>query len=119
MLGLTGAVSALVTAFALLADVTWGVRYGLMSALALLNWFALSKVISGLMTKNTLDAVVGLMIKPLLLVLVLIAGKNGMIEVTSFLVAVNTFFLTLFGYMAWRAFAPSNRLDTAGASTNG
>jgi hypothetical protein len=115
----TAAVTALMTAFGLLMDPVWGSRYAVIGTLALVNWFALSKAISGLMTRNVIDLGIGLLIKPFLVVLVLIAGKMGMIEVTSFLLGVNTFFLTLFGYMAWRAFAPTNRLESAGSPTNG
>jgi len=115
----TAAVTALVTAFGLLADPVWGTRYGIIATLALVNWFALSKAIGGILTRNAIDAAIGLMIKPFLVVMILVVGKMGMIEITSFLAGVNTFFLTIFGYLAWRAYAPTNRLQTAGSTTNG
>jgi hypothetical protein len=100
---LTGAVSLVVAALALPLDPVWSLRYALVAALALVNWVALARVLSGLCRKQPVDIVFGLMIKVFLLVLLLIAGKHGGIEITSFLLGLNTFFLTLFAYLGFRA----------------
>ena len=88
-------------------DPLWSTRYFLIGCLALLNWIALTAVITGWMRKRPIQMIVGLMVKPLLLVLLLVAGKQGVIEVSSFLLALNSFFLVLFGHMIVRVLWPS------------
>lgn len=88
-------------------DALWSTRYFLIGCLALLNWIALSAILGGICSKRPLEAVAGVMLKPLLLVLLLVAGKQGVIEITSFLLALNSFFLVLFGHLIVRALMPS------------
>ncbi|MCC6546007.1 hypothetical protein IT570_02475 [Candidatus Sumerlaeota bacterium] len=80
----------------------WAMNYGVYATLALANWFALSQLLIGITSKNFVAAATGLAIKPLLLVFLLIAAKYMGVEITSFLAALNTFFLALFGYMGFK-----------------
>lgn len=117
--GATAAVSALVTAAGLMIDATWGIRYGIIAALALANWFALSKALGGVLSNNLIDTLIGISLKPLLLVVLLIVAKNGGIEITSFLAGINTFFITLFGYLAIRPWLANGSLNSTGMTTHG
>ena len=98
--------TAVVTAFAVLISPEWGTRYGAYGTLALFNWFALAEVISGMLLKKPVRMIVGLMLKPLLIVLLLVVIKVLGMEITSFLAGVNTFFIALFGYIGWSSLRP-------------
>lgn len=95
-------VCLLVALLAFPFDTLWAGRYALFSVLATVNWIALSRIISGAFNAKPLELIYGIMAKPLLLALLLAAAVNGSLEVTSFLAAMNTFFVVLLIYVARR-----------------
>lgn len=99
----TAVVSVLVAALSAIFSTEWALGYAAVATLAWFNWFALAKIGNGIIQKNLLDLLIGLMIKPLLLVLVLIYGLHVGVEITSFLAGIKTFWLVLFAYMALKA----------------
>jgi len=101
----TAVASAVITAGTAPIDLLWSLRYGLMAALALLNWIALAKILQGVTgDRKGIDLLVGVTLKPLLLVFLLIYAMHFGIEATSFLLALNTFFICLFLYMEWQKY---------------
>lgn len=91
--------SAAVSLLSYFQDPDWATKHAVYATLAWFNWFALSKVLLGITERRVGDLVMGLMIKPLLLVTLLIVAKYMGIEISAFLLALNTFFLTLFAFM--------------------
>ena len=100
---LTACGSIAVFAGSLAIDVAWAMRFGLIAALSLLNWIALAAALRGITSGPAIDAAWGIMLKPIALLGFIIAGVQGMVEISSFLLGFNGFFLTLFCYMAIRA----------------
>ena len=98
----SAALSLAVFLVALPMNSLWAARYGTIAVLALINWFALWQLLVGITSKNLAGVVMGLAIKPLLLVFLLIVGKYMGIEISSFLVALNTFFVTLFLHVGFK-----------------
>lgn len=101
VLFLTALISLVVALGALPVSWMWSGKFAGMAALALCNWIALSRIIQGAMGSKPLKLVYGMMAKPLLLTLLLVLAMNGSLEITSFLSAINAFFVALFGYLAW------------------
>lgn len=99
----TALISVAVGAVGYLLSPVWGTRYLSIASLALVNWYALSKVLAGLAQRRTTDIALAALAKPILLLLLLLVAKTQGIEITSFLLGLNTFFLTLFGYMFWQS----------------
>jgi hypothetical protein len=100
---LTACGSLAVFAGSLVVQMDWALRFGLISAIALLNWIALAAILRGITSGPVIDVVWGIMLKPISLLGFIIAGAQGMVETSSFLLGFNGFFLTLFCYMAFRA----------------
>lgn len=91
----TAALSVLVFLAALFVDTTWAIRYGMFAVLAGCNWFALSRILIGITTKKFMPAVIGFSLKFVIVVCFLLAGSLVGFEITSFLAALNTFFVAL------------------------
>jgi hypothetical protein len=114
---MTAVVSIMVCGLSVIFSREWALNYGIVAGLALLNWFALSKILSGLVGKKLEDLLVGIALKPLLLVFLLIYAKQMGIEITSFLAGLNTFFLCLFMFLGWRQFRPTLLSDSNQSSS--
>ncbi len=99
---LTGFATVAITGLAMLVSPDWAMRYGFLSPLALANWIALAATVAGISRRRPALAVWGLMAKPLLLTILLIYAIRVGIEITSFLAAMNTFFVCIFAYMAFQ-----------------
>lgn len=112
---LSAVVTVLVGIVALPFSVEWSARYSLLSALALVNWVALALILIGISRSRATDVVIGAMIKPLVLGMLIVYAKVYTIEITSFLLAANTFFITLFLYMGVWHVALNRRVALAQA----
>jgi hypothetical protein len=112
----TAVVGLLVSLAAAPFSSLWAMRYFLVSSLALVNWIALSAIFGGLLTRQPLLLIAGLMAKPLIILLFLVLGKQQMIEITSLLAGVNTFFVVVFGYLGWMALAKKNNKNSTPVS---
>lgn len=99
--------SALFSAIAgltgLLIDPQWSTRFLIVAGLVSLNWYALALIIYGALAGRAVEIISGVVLKPILLLTLLMLGKHGVIEGTSFLAGLNMFFLTLLGYVGARA----------------
>lgn len=101
---LTAAASLGIFAVAFPFSSSWALDYGVLAMLALANWIALSMVLQGFTRKNFVQLAGGVAVKPLLLVFLLIIAKHRGLEISSFLAAMNTFFLCVFVFLMKRSF---------------
>lgn len=111
--GITAIAVFVIAAAAALPAPLWALRFGVAGYLALFNWIALALIMVGATSRRPLYVVAGIMLKPLLLVSLLIYAVHLEIEITSFLLAINSFFLCLFGYMSMGGKAKTLRRETA------
>lgn len=115
---LTGLAGVMLTALSLFWSASWALAYFLVSTAALINWVALASVIHGMTSRRPLPLLLGLMVKPLVLLFLLILGVRGLIEVSSFLAGVNTFFAVLFLWMIRRSFPLGGKARREAAPTS-
>lgn len=101
---LTAAASLGTFAVAFPFNASWALDYGVLGTLALANWIALAMVLQGYTRRNFVQLAGGVAVKPLLLVFLLIIAKHRGLEITSFLAAMNTFFLCVFLFLIKRSF---------------
>ncbi len=87
--------------------------------MALINWWALSLTLAGYARKNPIQMLTGIAIKPLLLSFLIIYAVKAGIEITSFLAALNTFFVCLFGYMIGKYFRSGRSRNGGGPILTG
>ena len=103
---LTALALAVVGAVAFAVSPDWAARFTIVAIVSLLNWFALACILGGITGRNVMELVMGFMIKPLTLLGFVIIGSQGLIEVSSFLLGFNLFFIVLGLRMAFRAASP-------------
>lgn len=94
---------------------SWALSYFLISSVALANWIVLATIIIGLAEKRPLLILGGLMVKPLLLLLYLVLGVQGLITISTLIAGVNTFFVVLLFHMI--AKSPLLKKNAAQAAT--
>ncbi|MCC5877345.1 MAG: hypothetical protein JJU11_14070 [Candidatus Sumerlaeia bacterium] len=112
---LSGAAGIVCSVTALFFSLDWALSYFLISSLALANWAALATIFIGLGEKRPLLIVGGLMAKPMLLLLFLVLGIQGLISVATLIAGLNTFFAVMFLYMV--ANSPLFKKNAAKAAT--
>lgn len=81
----------------------WAGLFAAIAALGIVNWYALSRIFLGAFGGDLKKLATGVLLKPPLLALILLIGANGALEITSFLLGFNMFFITLFGYLIYRS----------------
>lgn len=103
---LTAVVSLLVFSISFQVDVQWAARYGVLSVMALLNWMALAVILSGVTKKQPWRQYTAVAVKVVLLGCLCAYGVLFGLELTSFLAALNTFFVCIFIRMLANAVTP-------------
>lgn len=78
-------------------------QYGAVAVLALVNWVALAVAVGAYAEQKLLTMVAALSAKLICLTLLIVMGAKGWIELTSFIAAVNTFFVILVLAVGFRA----------------
>lgn len=114
---LTGGVSAAVAALALASGGGgWAARYAAISLFAWGNWALLARALASYARRNPLGLLAALSGKIALLGGFVIYLAAAGLEIGSFLLGLNTFFLTLFAAMAWRGLRAARPRAAAAAA---
>lgn len=99
---LTGLAGIVCSVGALFFSQSWALSYFLISTVALVNWMVLAMIFVGMAKRRPLLLVVGLMLKPMTLLGYLLLGVQGVVTLSTLLAGLNTFFVILLLYMAFR-----------------
>lgn len=99
---LTGGASLLISIVAVFFSAEWAVRYGVLAAIALLNWIALALILIGITGGDLNELLMGAFLKPATLAGFFVYAMRMEVEASSLIMGMNTFFLSLFVYMAWQ-----------------